>query len=57
MMAGEGIRAAGRVWSKKGLRDRGRLGGSSKGDAGEVWAGSKLEGEAARLRKGLLEER
>jgi hypothetical protein len=33
--------------SRKGLRDTGRAGGSSKGDAGD----------AARLRKGLLEER
>lgn len=34
-------------WSMKGFRERGRAGGSSKGEAGE----------AARLRKGLLEER
>lgn len=33
--------------SRNGLRDTGRGGGSSKGDAGD----------AARLRKGLLEER
>jgi hypothetical protein len=37
--------------SRKGFRDRGR-GGASKGDAGPLEAGN-----AARLRKGLLEER
>ena len=37
-------------WSMKGFRETGRGGGSSKGDAGEA-------GEAALLRKGLLEER
>src|SRR5687767_14176193 len=36
--------------SRNGFLERGRGGGSSKGDAGEA-------GEAARLRKGLLEER
>ena len=35
--------------SRKGLRDTGRGGGSSKGDG--------RAGEMARLRKGLLEER
>jgi len=39
--------------SRKGLRDSGLGGGSSKG---ESWEG-ETTGEAARLRKGLLEER
>ena len=39
--------------SRKGLRESGRGGGSSKGDEGNV----AVEGETARLRKGLLEER
>lgn len=34
-------------WSRNGFRETGRAGGSSKGEAGE----------AARLRKGLLDDR
>lgn len=41
----------------KGFRESGRAGGSSKGDAGEARRGETLAGEAARLRKGLFEER
>ena len=39
--------------SRKGFRDRGRGGGSSKGEEGNM----AVEGETARLRKGLLELR
>lgn len=39
--------------SKNGLRDSGRGGGSSKGETGLC----EVEGETARLRKGLFEER
>lgn len=45
-------------WSRNGFRDTGRGGGSSKGDA--VSAGFESladDGEAARLRKGLFDER
>lgn len=41
----------------KGFLDVGREGGSSKGDGGEARPGMRLAGEAARLRKGLFEER
>ena len=45
-------------WSINGLRERGRAGGgSSKGDMVEVKELSAPIGEAARLRKGLFDER
>lgn len=50
MISGE--RSGLAVGSRKGLRETGRGGGSSKGDRGEGTVG-----DAARLRKGLLEER
>lgn len=48
------------LWSRKGLRDIGlcRGVGSSKGELlGDAKAASRLAGDAARLRKGLLEDR
>lgn len=49
---------SGWCWSRKGLRETGRgRGGGSKGERGEVAIMSTPEGEAARLRKGLFEDR
>lgn len=45
----------GRAWSRKGFRESGRL--RLKEDAGEAKRTSGLDGEAFRLRKGLLEDR
>ena len=45
-------------WSTKGFRDTGRVGGSSKGEAGLLTRrASTLAGDAARLRKGLFDDK